>query len=102
MKLEIYGIPEEVGRCYGCRRVRGLLDALNVEYIFYPVMQNSPDGIVYDRPLIESLAKRLKQKGLGIGYPVIFSGDSRVKNFNELKDLLLQNGADEIIIEDFS
>lgn len=102
MKAELYGIPEEVGRCYGCRRIKGLFDDLEIDYTFYPVMNKTTNGIEYDRPLIETLAKRLGQKSLSIAYPAIFIDDVRVKNFNDLKTILLAHNCDEAIIEDYS
>lgn len=101
-EFEVYGIPEEVGRCYGCRRVKGLLDDLSINYKFHKVMNKSLEGIEYNRPLIVSLASRLGQTSLNISYPVIFYDGIRIKNFNELKEKLLSMGSDPIIIEDYS
>lgn len=102
MKIELYGIPEEVGRCYGCRRVKSMFDDLELNYSYNKVMVKTDNGIEYDRPLIVSLASRLGQKSLNIAYPVIFIDDIRVKNFNELKSILLSHGCDDIIIEDYT
>lgn len=102
MKIELYGIPEEVGRCYGCRRVKSMFDDLKLDYSYNKVMTNTDTGIQYDRPLIVSLASRLGQTSLNISYPVIFINDVRVKNFNELKTTLLTHGCDESIIEDYT
>lgn len=98
--IEVYGIDDR--RCYGCRRVKSLLDELNYDYTFYPVLVHNDDDIVYDRPLIESLAKRLNLTRLNIGYPVIFCDGTRIKNFAEFKDYLLLRGADPNIILDYS
>ncbi len=102
MKIDLYGIPEEVGRCYGCRRIKGLFDDLELKYSYNKVMLKTDDGIEYDRPLIVSLASRLNQKSLNIAYPVIFIDNIHIKNFNHLKDVLLSHGCDEVIIEDYS
>lgn len=102
MKIDVYGIPESVGRCYGCRRVKGLLDDLGFIYTFIPVMQSVSDKPSYDRPAIEKLASRMGQTSLNIAYPVIFIDDVRVRNFNDFKDLLLLNNADPSIIQDYS
>lgn len=102
MKIELYGIPEEVGRCYGCRRVKSLFDDLQLDYSYNKVMVNTDTGVQYDRPLIVSLASRLGQTSLNIAYPVIFIDNIRVKNFTDLKTNLLTHGCDESIIEDYS
>lgn len=98
-KIEIYGIPEEVGRCYGCMAVTSLLNNLGVPFTFYKVITN--DGqLKYDRPLIVSLAKRAGFGSLNIRYPVIFVNDKKQNNIKHLKETLLQLGYDRDLIED--
>jgi hypothetical protein len=98
-KIEIYGIPEEVGRCPGCYTVTKLLKELNAPYTFYKVLTNN-GKIEYDRPLIVSLAKRAGFTSLNIRYPVIFLNDKKQKNIAEFKKSLISLGYDSDIIED--
>ena len=74
-KIEIYGIPEEVGRCPGCYTVTKLLKELNAPYTFYKVLTNN-------------------------GNPVIFLNDKKQKNIAEFKKSLISLGYDSDIIED--
>ena len=64
-KIEVYGIPDEVGRCPGCQSVTKLLKELNAPFTFYKVLTNN-GKIEYDRPLIVSLAKRAGFTSLNI------------------------------------
>lgn len=99
MKAEVYGIPEEVGRCHGCIEVRRVLDELRIAYTFNKVLFSTPEGLDYDRPLIESLAKRAGFKSLSIRYPVVFIDDVRMTNLKEFKAFLIKEGFDSDIIE---
>uniref|UniRef100_A0A173GA59 Glutaredoxin n=1 Tax=Escherichia phage UFV-AREG1 TaxID=1837867 RepID=A0A173GA59_9CAUD len=98
-KIEVYGIPDEVGRCPGCQSVTKLLKELNAPFTFYKVLTNN-GKIEYDRPLIVSLAKRAGFTSLNIRYPVIFINDSRQKNIKHFKETLISLGYDRDIIED--
>lgn len=98
-KIEVYGIPDEVGRCPGCQSVTKLLKELNAPFTFYKVLTNN-GKIEYDRPLIVSLAKRVGFTSLNIRYPVIFINDSRQKNIKHFKETLISLGYDRDIIED--
>lgn len=98
-KIEVYGIPDEVGRCSGCQSVTKLLKELNAPFTFYKVLTNN-GKIEYDRPLIVSLAKRAGFTSLNIRYPVIFINDSRQKNIKQFKETLISLGYDRDIIED--
>lgn len=98
-KIEIYGIPEEVGRCPGCYAVTKLLRELDVPFEFYKVLTNN-NGIAYDRSLIVSLARRMGINHLSIRYPVIFVNDVKQKNIKHFKETLIELGLDRDIIED--
>lgn len=101
MKIEIYGIPENVWRCPGCHEVRGLLSSLSVDYEFIDVIQNVDGDIQYDRPTIESLAKRIGVfPSLSIRYPVIFVDDIKMYNIPYFKQKLIDSGYDRDLIED--
>lgn len=102
LKIEVYGIPEEVSRCPGCLSVRSLLDNLKLSYTFYSVFSPSqaPLGFSYDRELIVSLAERAKFPSLNIRYPVIFVDNKLIHNIPRFKELLLSKGFDPDIIED--
>lgn len=99
-KIEIYGIPETVWRCYGCISAIKLLNDLKLDFIFYPVMSETAEGIVSDRPLISQLAKRAGYSTLSIRYPVIFVNDDKMYNLNYFKDKLIELGYDRDLIED--
>lgn len=98
-KIEIYGIPREVGRCPGCMTVTKLLEELNAPFVFYKVLTNEGQ-IAYDRPLIVQLAKRAGFTSLSIRYPVIFVNDIRQKNIQAFKETLISLGYDRDTIED--
>lgn len=75
LKIEIYGIQDNPG----CRQVMKIMDNASLPYEFNRVILEGPDGPIYDKPLIISLAKRLKQfPSLAIHYPVIFINDNHV------------------------
>ncbi|AIZ02418.1 glutaredoxin [Escherichia phage vB_EcoM_VR26] len=99
-KIEIYGIPEEVGRCPGCMHIRSLLGSLNLPYTFYSVLNKQGSEIAYDRPLIVSLAKRAGYPTLNIRYPVIFVNDEKMTNIPAFKTKLISLGYDQDLIED--
>lgn len=100
--IEVFGIPEEVRRCYGCRQVRKMLDELGFEYVFYPVMSlDENNQVQIDRDQIEWLARRLGQKSLNIAYPVIYIDNVRQPSMASLKDSLRARNADEIILGDY-
>lgn len=99
--IEIYGIPEEVWRCPGCKVVRDLLGELKLEYVFYNVINNTDGVIKYDRPLIESLAKRIGcYPSLAIRYPIIFVNNKKQYDIPTFKQNLIDAGYDPDIIED--
>ena len=99
--IEIYGIPEEVWRCPGCKAVRDLLDKLQLPYEFYNVINEFDGQPVYDRPLIESLAKRIGcYPSLAIRYPVIFMDNVKQYDIPTFKTNLIAAGHDPDIIED--
>lgn len=101
MNIEIYGIPEQVWRCPGCHWIRGLLASLNVEYTFIDVISPGDTGPVYDRPLIESLAKRLGQfPSLSIKYPVIFVDNQFIPSLKDFQQFLIDKGYGRDLIED--
>lgn len=99
--IEIYGIPEEVWRCPGCKIVRDLLETLKIDYTFYNVINDVDGRPTYDRPLIESLAKRIGCfPSLAIRYPVIYVNNIKQYNIQTFKDTLIALGYDQDIIED--
>lgn len=99
-KIEIYGIPETVMRCPGCIAVQHLLNSLSIPYTFYPVINQTLSGPVYDKPLIVTLAKRAGFRSLSIRYPVVFVDGIRLKNIPALKTFLIEQGYDQDLIED--
>lgn len=99
-KIEIYGIPETVMRCPGCIAVLSLLNSLSIPHTFYPVINQTPSGAVYDKPLIVSLAERAGFKSLAIRYPVIFVDNKKIENIPAFKSLLIELGYDRDLIED--
>lgn len=99
--IEIYGIPEEVWRCPGCVIVRDLLKRLELSYEFYNVINEVNGQIEYDRPLIESLAKRIGcYPSLAIRYPVIYMNGIKQYDIPTFKKNLIDAGYDPDIIED--
>ena len=99
--IEIYGIPEEVWRCPGCKTAVDLLKALKINYKFINVINNKDDHIEYDRPVIVDLAKRIGCfPSLSIRYPVIFVDNIKQHNIPSFKQTLISLGYDKDIIED--
>lgn len=86
LKIEIYGIQDNPG----CRQVMKIMDNASLPYEFNRVILEGPSGPIYDKPLIISLAKRLKQfPSLAIHYPVVFINDRRVP-YSQLAVVLTQ------------
>ncbi|BBC78116.1 Glutaredoxin [Escherichia phage EcS1] len=100
LKVEIYGIPETVWRCPGCLTATKLLKELEIPFTFYPVVGQTEQGIVHNRPLIVTLAKRAGFPTLSIRYPVIFVNDEKMYNIKYFKDKLIELGYDQDLIED--
>lgn len=84
----IYGIPEEVGRCYSCKEAVRLCEEHKLEYTFIPVLYNTPEGFDYHRETIISLAKLLNKQNLSIMYPQIFIDDKPVGGLSGLKSYI--------------
>lgn len=90
MKVEIYGIPESLHNCYGCIQAQKLLIEKGIEYTFYPVLKEAKNdlGFEYDRPRIEELAKRVRQRSLAFQYPRIFVDNKLIGGYLQLKQLI--------------
>lgn len=90
MKIEIYGIPESLHKCYGCIEARKLLDEHGLEYEFYSVLKpaNNSVGFDYDRPRIEELAKRVRSRSMAFTYPRIFVDGNFIGGYMQLKEYL--------------
>lgn len=90
MKVEIYGIPESLHNCYGCIQAQKLLAEKGIEYTFYPVLKEAKNdlGFEYDRPRIEELAKRVRQRSLAFQYPRIFVDNKLIGGYLQLKQLI--------------
>lgn len=99
--IEVYGIPGEVGHCPACNHIQTLLGALQAPYTFHKVMYKDSDGINYNRPTIEALAKRIGcYPSLSIRYPVIYVNNKKMLNIKHFKETLINLGYDQDIIED--
>ena len=90
MKVEIYGIPESLHNCYGCIQAQKLLTEKGIEYTFYPVLKEAKNdlGFEYDRPRIEELAKRVRQRSLAFQYPRIFVDNKLIGGYLPLEQLI--------------
>lgn len=90
MRVEIYGIPQSVHNCYGCIKAQELLKENGIEYEFYPVLKSAENelGFEYDRPRIQELAKRAKQRSLAFQYPRIFVDGKLIGGYLQLKQLI--------------
>ena len=90
MKVEIYGIPESLHNCYGCIQAQKLLTEKGIEYTFYPILKEAKNdlGFEYDRPRIEELAKRVRQRSLAFQYPRIFVDNKLIGGYLQLKQLI--------------
>lgn len=90
MRIEIYGIPEELHRCYGCISAFNFLKEKGIEYVFYPVLLKSGNdlGFEYDRKRIEELKKRTNNRNLSFQYPRIFIDGDLIGGYRQLKEKL--------------
>lgn len=90
MKIEIYGIPENLHNCYGCIHAQKFLKEQGLEYEFYPVLRPAENdlGFEYDRGRIEELAKRLRQRSLAFSYPKIFIDGKCIGGYMQLKEFI--------------
>lgn len=90
MRVEIYGIPDNLHNCYGCIHARKFLEEQGIEYSFYPVLvpANTELGFDYDRVRIDELAKRLNSRGRAFTYPRIFIDDEFIGGYAQLKQKL--------------
>ena len=96
-KIEIYGIPETVGRCPGCYSLRKTLDEAGIEYTFYDVLIPNDNGVgfVYDRDRITEAAKRVGSfPSLALRYPIVFLNDKKIYKLSDLKSYLVGLGYD--------
>lgn len=95
MKVEVYGIPQTVFNCYGCKLACDILQEVGISYDFVQVITSlSDDGIpTYEKDIIRQLADRLGQVSLSISYPVIFINEERVY-LKHLRDKLVEYGYD--------
>ncbi|AEO97047.1 thioredoxin [Salmonella phage vB_SenM-AKM_NP4] len=90
-KIEIYGIPETVGRCPACYSIRKTLDDENIPYAFYDVIipNENEVGFVYDRDRITEAAKRVgSYPSLALRYPIVFLNNQRIRNKSHLLEQL--------------
>lgn len=86
--LTIYGIPEEVGRCYSCREAIKVCKENDLEYTFIPVMYadpESPTGFGFYRDEIKKLAIKLHKDNLRIVYPQIFENEKYIGSLLQFK-----------------
>jgi len=90
MNIEIYGIPEELHRCWGCFQAVKLLKEKDIDFVFYPVLISADNdlGFAYDRPRIEELAKRAGARSLAFSYPRIFADGVLIGGYKNLVELI--------------
>lgn len=86
-KVEIYGIPEDIARCYGCISAVRLLERLGIDYTFYPILKHSDNelGFEYDRDRISELQRRVGKPTPPTNYPQILIDDVWVGGFLKMK-----------------
>ena len=94
LKIEVYGIPESAHRCAGCHYLSKMLNELHLPFTFNEVITRDASGVVFNRPLIVTLAKRMNHPGLNIHYPVTFIDNVLFKSPSEVKAFLIKNNFD--------
>lgn len=96
MKIEIYGIPPEVTRCYGCESFVKLCDSLGLDFNFYPAIfkADTPIGFDFDRALIEQMTARAGKKKPPTTYPQIFVDNEWIGGYLSFKEFLIKKGFD--------
>lgn len=92
-KIEIYGIPEHLARCYGCISAVNLLNELGLDFEFYPVLveSNNQLGFDFDRVRIAELQKKVGKPTPPTSYPQIIVDGVWIGGFLKLKAYFGQN-----------
>lgn len=86
--IEIYGIPEELHKCYSCVNATRFLDMIGKEYKFIPVLRKADTsvGFDYNKDDIKTLAKRAGFASLAITYPQIFIDGKHIGGYKDLRE----------------
>lgn len=89
MKIEIYGIPEDVHRCAGCRAAKQLCDDRGLDYQFIPIVRvaDTPLGFEYVMEAVEELKTRAGKQSAPTNYPQIFVNDKWIGSLKTFKEM---------------
>lgn len=81
--LKVYGIPEDVWRCPGCRAIVAFLEENEIEYEFIPVVFKTiaMPYINYHRDIIRDIAQRSGATSLRLTYPVVFDDSQYIGGY---------------------
>lgn len=90
-KIEIYGIPDDLYRCYACNEAKRLLESKGIPYSFIPVVSKSDNelGFDYNKETIKNLALLVNGgKSLAMSYPKIVVDGSYIGGYNSLQNFI--------------
>ncbi|AUE22577.1 glutaredoxin [Aeromonas phage Ah1] len=87
MKIEIYGIPEDLFKCPGCIAAVDFCRSYGLDYTFIPVIVRDSNqiGFAYNRPAIEECRIRAGKDTSPRQYPQIFVDDKWIGSFETFK-----------------
>ena len=96
-KIEIYGIPETLHKCFGCISAKKYLDNNRLQYKFHNILikDNTDLGFKYDTNVINELKARTRKRKPPTNYPQIFVNDNLIGGFNAIKEYFTRLGYDE-------
>ncbi|BES53223.1 hypothetical protein [Aeromonas phage phiWae14] len=88
MKIEIYGIPEELFKCPGCIAAVDFCKSYSFDYEFIPVLikDESPIGFRYDIERIDECKTRANKDTRPRQYPQIFVDDKWIGGYQTFKE----------------
>lgn len=88
MIITIYGIPEDVGKCYGCISAINLCDELGLSVTLIPVVRkiNNGVGFEYIREKYEECRIRAGKDKIPVRFPQIFVDNEYIGSYAAFKE----------------
>ncbi|MGL6227948.1 MAG: glutaredoxin family protein [Culicoidibacterales bacterium] len=94
MKIEIYGIPESLHKCYGCISAKKFFDYNKLPYTFHDILvaDDSDLGFKYNTSVVTELKARMRKQNAPTNYPQIFVDNELIGSFNSAKIFFMKLG----------
>lgn len=85
MKIEIYGIPESLHKCYGCISTKKFFDSHKLKYTFHDILvvDSSDLGFKYNTCVVTELKARMRKHRAPTDYPQVFVNDKHVGSYTQ-------------------